>query len=95
MLMHYVCMTAEIKGLQTLCHDRDETFITSGYINWRMQKKKKKIRVHEESDLDFVKQLSPPKTVCNVHESFSETIEKARILQIFSTILRNVQFLSH
>ena len=41
MLMHYVCMTAEIKGLQTLCHNRDETFITSGYINWRMQKKKK------------------------------------------------------
>lgn len=93
--MHYVCMTAEIKGLQTLYHNSDETFITSGYINWRNAKKKKKFRVHEESDLDFVKQLSPPKTVYNVHESFDETIEKARILQIFSTIFRNVQFLSH
>ena len=30
----YTCMTPEIKGLKTLCHDKDDVFITRGYKNW-------------------------------------------------------------
>ena len=31
----YTCMSAEIKGLKTIYHNKDEPFITHGYRNWR------------------------------------------------------------
>ena len=92
----YTCMSAEIKGLKTLYHNKDEAFATRGYRNWRQAKEN--FRVHEESDChkDYVNELSLPETVCCVDESFDETLicEKARNRQIFLAILRNIQFLS-
>ena len=115
-------MSAEIKGLKTIHHNKDEAFITRGYRNWRHATED--FRVHEESDChkDYViqqimsvnyyhkvlhlgcyssprsgsDQLSPPETVCYVDESFNETLicGKARNMQIFLTILRNIQILS-
>ena len=78
----YTCMSAEIKGLQTVYHNKDETFITRRYRNWR----------HE----DYVNELSLPETVFCVDESFDETLicKKAGNRQIFLAILRNIQFLS-
>ena len=92
----YTCISAEIKGLKTIYHNKDEAFITRGYRNWRHATEN--FRVHEESDChkDYVNQLSPPETVCYVDESFDETLicEKARNRQIFLIILRNIQVLS-
>ena len=89
-------MSAEIKGLKTIYHNKDEAFTTRGYRNWRQAKEN--FRVHEESDChkDYVNELSLPETVCCVDESFDETLicEKARNRQIFLAILRNIQFLS-
>ena len=66
-------MSARIKGLKTIYHNKDEAFITRGYRNWRYVTEN--TRVHEESDChkDYVNQLSPPETVCYVDESFDET----------------------
>ena len=89
-------MSAEMKGLKTIYHNKDETFITRGYRSWRHTAEN--FRVHEESDChkDYVNQLSLPETVCYVDESFDETLfcEKARNRQIFLTTLRNIKFLS-
>ena len=92
---YYTCMSAQIKGLKTIYHNKDEAFITLGYRNWHGYRN---FRVHEESDCHkgYVNQLSPPETVCCVDESFDETLicEKARNRQIFLTTLQNIQFLS-
>ena len=89
-------MSAEMKGLKTIYHNKDETFITRGYRSWRHTAEN--FRVHEESDChkDYVNQLSLPETVCYVDESFDETLfcEKARNRQIFLATLRNIKFLS-
>ena len=89
-------MSAEIKGLKTIYHNKDEAFVARGYKNWRYAREN--FRVHEESEChkDYVNQLSPPETVCYVDESFDETLicEKSRNRQILLTILRNIQFLS-
>ena len=72
----YTCISAEIKGLKTIYHNKDESFITCGYRNWRHATEN--FRVHEESHChkDYVNQLSPPETVCYVDESFDETLKK-------------------
>ena len=92
----YTCISAEIKGLKTICHNRDESFLTCGYRNWLCPTEH--FRVHEESHChkDYVNQLSPPEIVCYVDESFDETLicEKARNRQIFLTMIQNIQFLS-
>ena len=84
------------KGLKTINHNKDESFIICRCRNWRHATEN--FRVHEESHChkDYVNQLSPPESVCYVSESFDETLicEKARNRQIFLTILRNIQFLS-
>ena len=56
-------MSAEIKGLKAIYHNKDEAFITRGYRNCRHATEN--FRVHEESDChkDSVIQLSPPETV--------------------------------
>ena len=48
--------------------------------------------MHKESDChkDYVNQLSPPKTVCYVDESFDERL----ICEKFLTIVQNIQLLS-
>ena len=92
----YTCISAEIKGLKTIYHNKDESYIICGYRNLRHAIEN--CRMHEESHSykDYANQLSPPETVCYVDESFDETLicEKARSRQIFLTILRNIQFLS-
>ena len=72
----YTCISAEIKGLKTIYHNKDESFITCGYRNWRHATEN--FRVHEKSHChkDYVNQLSPPETVCYVDESFDETLKK-------------------
>ena len=72
----YTCILAEMKGLKTIYHNKDESFITCGYRNWRHATEN--FRVHEESHChkDYVNQLSPPETVCYVDESFDETLKK-------------------
>ena len=49
-------MSAQIKGLKTIYHNKDEAFITLGYRNWHGYRN---FRVHEESDChkDYVNQL--------------------------------------
>ena len=78
-------MSAEIKGLKTIYHNKDEPFITRGYRNWRHATEN--FRVHEEFDChkDYVNQLSPTETVCYVDETL--ICKKARNRQIFLTIL--------
>ena len=53
----YSCMSAEKKGLKKIYNDKDETFITRGYRNWRHATEN--FRLHEESDChkDYVNQL--------------------------------------
>ena len=50
----YTCMSAEIKALKTIYHNKDEAFITWGYRSSR-----KYFRVREESDChrDYINQL--------------------------------------
>ena len=52
-------MSAEIKGLKAIYHNKDESFITRGYRNCRHATEN--FRVHEESDChkDSVIQISP------------------------------------
>ena len=92
----YTCISAGIKGLKTIYHNKYEAFITRGYRNWRHATEN--FGMHEESDChkDYVNQLSAPESVCYADESFHETpiCEKARNRQMFLTILRNIQFLS-
>ena len=94
--MLHIYFSRNNKGLKTIYHNKDESFIICGYRNWRHATEN--FRVHEESHChkDYVNQLSPAETVCYVDERFDETLicEKARNRQIFLTILRNIQFLS-
>ena len=62
----YTCMSAEIKRLKTIYHNKDKTFTTLGYRNWHHATES--FGVHEESDCykDYVNQLSPSETVCYV-----------------------------
>ena len=78
----YTCLSVEIKGLKTICHNQDEAFITRGHRNWRHATENFRAK-------SYVNQLSPPETVCYVDESFDETLicEKARNRQIFLTTL--------
>ena len=50
----YTCMSAEIKRLKIIYHNKDEAFITWGYRNWRQY-----FRVHDESDChrNYINQL--------------------------------------
>ena len=72
----YTCILAAMKGLKTIYHNKDESFVTCGQRNWRHATEN--FRVHEESHChkDNVNQLSPPETVCYVDESFDETLKK-------------------
>ena len=94
--MLHIYFSRNNKGLKTIYHNKDESFIICGYRNWCHATEN--FRVHEESHChkDYVNQLSPAETVCYVDERFDETLicEKARNRQIFLTILRNIQFLS-
>ena len=62
-------MTAKIKELKTIYHNKEEAFIKRGYSNWRHATKN--YRVPEESNChkDYVNQLSPTETVCYVNKS--------------------------
>ena len=82
-------MSAEIRGLKTIYHNRDEAFITRGYRNWCHAIEN--FRVCEEFGCheDYVSHLSPSETFCYVNESFDETLifDKTRNRQIFLAIL--------
>ena len=74
----YTCISAEIKGLKTIYHNKDESYITCGYRNWRHATENFRVREESHCHKDYVNQLSPPKTVCYVDESFAETLKKAQ-----------------
>ena len=59
----YTCISAEIKGLKTIYHNKDESCIICGYRNWRHATEN--FRMHEEFHChkDYANQLSPPETV--------------------------------
>ena len=83
LLFCYTCMSAEIKGLKTIYHNKDGAFITHRCRN--LHHAMERFRLHEESDWhkDYIKQL------CYVDKSCDETLisKKARNKQIFLTIL--------
>ena len=58
----YTCMSAEIKGLKAIYHNKNEALITCGYRSWRHATEN--VRVHKESGChkDYVNQLSLPET---------------------------------
>ena len=51
-------MSAEIKGLKTIYHTKDEAFITRGYRSWRHATEN--FRLHEESDVIKIMSISYP-----------------------------------
>ena len=66
-------MSAEIKRLKTIYHNKDEASITRGYRNWRHATEKFKVLEECDCHKDYANQLSPPETVY-VDKSFDETL---------------------